>query len=302
MDVFCTGLRDPEGPALLHDGSWLVAEMHPDRGCISRVSRDGSERETIAVTGRPNGIAIAHDGTVWVAESAPPSLIAMRLDGTILQTWTGPRDEPFLWPNDLCFGADGMLYLTDSGIRFDRFAPDGEVRPDEMGPKRALISESASGRVFRLDPRSGELLCVADGLKFPNGIAIGPEGDLFVAETVSGDIQRYRPTREGLEPLGVHANVVPDDLPGAFTGPDGMAFDEVGNLYACVLGFGEVVVVDPAGAIVARWDTDDTVCTNVAFGPPGASTLYITEDVTGRIVRMPALAPGAVLHTGEPVR
>ena len=34
---------------------------------------------------------------------------------------TGCNAEPFLFLNDLCFGPDGALYLTDSGVNIDNF-------------------------------------------------------------------------------------------------------------------------------------------------------------------------------------
>lgn len=298
MQAFTTGLHDPEGPVLLSDGHWLVTEMGTERGCVTELDSSGKRVQTIAETGRPNGLAVDRAGVIWVAESVEPRLIALDRSGETLGTWYGPKDAPFLWPNDLCFGPDGFLYMTDSGIRFDEFSPDGIVRPEEMGRKRELVRQLATGRVFRFDPASQDLACVADNLRFPNGIAFGPDGDLFVAETVTGDILRFSVSAAGLTRVGRHTNVIVEEVPGAWVGPDGMAFDELGNLYACVLGIGKVVVADPAGTIVRRLDAGGSICTNVAFGPTGSKLLYITEDVTGRIVTREALADGAVLYDG----
>ena len=50
--VFAKDLRTPEGPVLLPDGSWLVVEMGPERGCITRIGRDGEAgREEVAPPG-----------------------------------------------------------------------------------------------------------------------------------------------------------------------------------------------------------------------------------------------------------
>ena len=67
--VFCAELDHPEGPVLLPDGSWLVVEMGPERGCVTRISGDGKQKNLIAKTGRPNGLALDNTGTIWVAES-----------------------------------------------------------------------------------------------------------------------------------------------------------------------------------------------------------------------------------------
>ena len=56
--LFSKGLSVPEGPVALKDGSWLVVEMGPDRGCITQISRDGKGKRMVAKTGRPNGLAV----------------------------------------------------------------------------------------------------------------------------------------------------------------------------------------------------------------------------------------------------
>ena len=64
--------------------------------------------------------------------SEKPALLRVTLEGDVEEVLTACDGEPLLFPNDLCFGPDGALYLTDSGIRFEDFAPGGQVRPDYM--------------------------------------------------------------------------------------------------------------------------------------------------------------------------
>jgi hypothetical protein len=40
--IFANDLGPPEGPVLLPDGSWAVTELAVNRGCVSRLSPDGS--------------------------------------------------------------------------------------------------------------------------------------------------------------------------------------------------------------------------------------------------------------------
>ena len=53
----------PEGPLLLSDGTWMVVELDPRRGTVTRVLADGT-REPLGETGRPNGLAMTADGNV----------------------------------------------------------------------------------------------------------------------------------------------------------------------------------------------------------------------------------------------
>jgi len=121
--IFADNLGVPEGPVALADGRWLVVEMGPERGCVTLLDRDGRIDRAIARTGRPNGLAVGRDGTIWVAESQEPSLIRLGMDGRAEVSLTECDGEPFLFPNDLCFGPDGALYMTDSGLLIEVWEP-----------------------------------------------------------------------------------------------------------------------------------------------------------------------------------
>ena len=54
------------------------------------------------------------------------------MDGIKEVVLTECNGEAFLFPNDLVFGRDGAIYLTDSGIIFKDLVPDGKIRPDYM--------------------------------------------------------------------------------------------------------------------------------------------------------------------------
>ena len=145
--------------------------------------------------------------------------------------------EPFLFPNDLCFGPDGALYLTDSGVSIDGFAPNNQVRHDYM-------SVDYDGRLYRFDPQKGSLTKLDSGMRFTNGIAFGLDNLLYVNETLAGNIYRYS-WKDGRisGPRELFGNVIRSDAPPGWKGPDGMAFDENGLLYVAVFGQGDVTVL-----------------------------------------------------------
>jgi gluconolactonase len=275
--IFVGDLHNPEGPVALADGSWLFVEGGAERGCVTHVSADGKTRCMVRKTGRPNGLAVDSQGAIWVAESKMPSLLRVSMAGECQVVATECDGEPFLFPNDLCFGPDGALYLTDSGVFIDDFAPNNQIRPDYKSVKY-------DGRVYRIDPSTGSVQLIDRGICFTNGIALGPDGFLYVNETLTGNIYRYRCSDgKAALPRELFGNVIRADAPPGWKGPDGMAFDEHGLLYVAVFGQGDVTVLGLQGQVVGRIRTEGMLPTNVAFARPGLRTIFVTEYQHGRV-------------------
>lgn len=292
--IFASDLSLPEAPVLLADGSWLVAEMGADRGSVTHLSAEGRERHIVARTGRPNGLAIDGAGHIWVAESWQPALLRLTMGGRAETVAIECEGEPFLFPNDLAFAPDGTLYMTDSGVRVQDLLVCGKVRPDyEMLPM--------DGRVYRIDAGRGEVRKLDSGLRFANGIAFGPDGGLYVAETLSGRIYRYTLRPDGsVARREEFANVLQPGAPTGFQGPDGCKFAADGSLYVAVFGQGHVARVAPDGAVVQRLWTAGALPTNLAFGRRGERRIYVTEDEYGAIEALDAGADGLPLAAPVP--
>lgn len=290
--IFVGDLQDPEGPVAMPDGSWLFVEGAANRGCVTQVSADGRSRRMVKRTGRPNGLALDSENGVWVAESKVPSLLRLTLDGNSEVIATGCDDKGFLFPNDLCFGPDGAIYLTDSGIIIDSFAPKGKIRADYM-------DVDYDGCVYRVDLLTRTVALIDRGIRFTNGIAFGPDHRLYVNETLTGNIYRYG-WRDGKvsAPRELFGNVIRDDAPEGWKGPDGMAFDQEGYLYVAVFGQGDVTVLGPDGDVARRIETQGKLPTNVAFALPGMHAMYVTEYENAQVEVFPANCDGLELWDG----
>jgi gluconolactonase len=290
--IFTRDLSLPEGPVLLSDYSWVLVEMGSDRGCVTHVSADGKSKRVIAKTGRPNGLAVDHEGVIWVAETDPPSLLRLTMDGQKDVVLTECDGEEFLFPNDLVFGPQGALYLTDSGILFKDFVPDGKLREDYM-------EVPIDGRVYRIDVQKEKISKIDSGYRFTNGIVFGADDFLYVNETITGMVYRYA-WEDGFvvgerEDFG---NVLDPNRPKVFGGPDGMKFGTDGNLYVTVYGQGDVTVLGKDGEVVKRIKTEGTLPTNCAFGPDGSNKLYVTETELGTLEVFDVGTDGLHLYTG----
>lgn len=292
MKILRNDVLNPEAPVLMPDGSWAIVEMN--RGTVCLVSADGSQKKEIAHTGRPNGLALSKDGALWVAESQIPSLLRLELSGNSTVVATQIAGFDLLWPNDLCFGPDGMLYITDSGVSLEEVSA--------ISSPKDFYQLSCDGKVFRINPNTGEGSLIDCGLRFVNGIAFGPEAEyLYINETMTGNIYRYK--FNGNSALGSRETfgnvmVMPPEAHDGVAGPDGMAFSKSGNLYVCVLDQGDVTILKPDGSVADRIPVNGTFPTNIAFGNPAEKTAIITEGTKNQLILLKGCEEGLPLYTG----
>jgi gluconolactonase len=260
MRILASDVKNPEGPVSLSDGSWIITEM--DIGAITQVSSGGQTKKIIVHTGLPNGLAVDAKNNIWVADAKYRALLKVAMDGKIETVSTGSQPDRFLLPNDLCFGPDGMIYMTDSGML-----------PDPIMAYDAAFD----GRLYRIDPETGESWVLDRGFRLTNGICFGPGGEyLYVAETLSGNIYRYK-FGEWERMLFGNVMVKPPKEYGEIAGPDGMAFDIDGKLYVAVLVQGDITVLDTDGSVARRIALNAQTPTNVAFDVSGKKQMLVTE-------------------------
>jgi gluconolactonase len=288
--VFAGDALGPEGPVWLPDGSLVFTEM--TRGIISHIEADGSNKRQIAYTGRPSGVAIDRTGVLWVAESKYPALLRVTLDGNVALITKGPDTMPFLWPNDICIGPDGALYMTDSGATLDEIEVPGEA---PWAPYEKLVD----GRVWRIERETGRCQLVDRHLRFANGLAFGPAGThLYVGETYTGDILRYSVDdgRVGGREYFGNVMVKPPIEFHTVAGPDGMAFDINGNLHVAVLKQGDITCLGPDGSVRRRRKVAGDFPTNLAFPRGGDKRVLVTEGSRSQLLMYKVPVGGLPLY------
>jgi gluconolactonase len=290
-EVYAADVVEPEGPVFADDGSLYLVEMGPGRRCLTHIARGGARRSVATTRHRPNGLARDGDGRLWIAEAYEGAIICVAPDGKVVKRIEGSAAEPFLWPNDLVFGPDGRLYMSDSGIREEDFIDGTAIHPD-------FASKTYDGRVYEIDPVAGRVLRKLDsGIRFTNGIALAPDGQLYANETIGGAVYRYDIRAGKSAARQVFGNVLRAEKAAAtgFCGPDGMKFGADGRLYCTVYGQGDVTVLDRDGTVAERIATNGAKPTNIAFTPEGSAAV-VTEVALGQVERIRTPCPGAPLH------
>jgi gluconolactonase len=246
-----------EGPSFDAQGHLYVVDI--PFGRIFRIAPDGSWSLVIEYDGWPNGLKVAPDGRVLVADYMHG---IMELDvkaGRMRPVLTARNSESFKGCNDLHIASNGDIYFTDQG---------------QTG------LHDPTGRVYRLS-HEGWLDCLIDTGISPNGLVLDPtEKVLLVAMTRDNAVWRVPLLKDGgVAKVGRFVSTF-----GA-SGPDGLAMDGAGRLFVAHASLGHVFVFAPNGELVARIKScAGPTCTNVAIGGAGRDRLYITESATGSVL------------------
>lgn len=219
-----------------------------------------------------NGLVFSSNGYLYACDYKGGRIL--RIDPIKLSIEiivSGFNGEKLNRPNDLAFSPQGILYFTD--------------------PK-SYDKNNRDGSVYAYFPDSGKLLKTAEGLAFPNGIAFSNDGkNLFVCESAMERILKFPVNADGA--LGEMTEFV--KLPGG--DPDGIAFDENGNLYAAHFGGSAVYVINPMGKIIDKIFTPGKKPSNVEFGGEDMRDLYVTEDETNCVYVVRTIIPGKILFS-----
>ena len=228
IQYFGKGLVRPECVITEKDGSLWTSD---GRGGLSHILSDGTQKfipqridgEKVQ-NSLPNGLAMLKDGSFAIANMGTRRLEHMSRLGDTSVLCDNFEDLPLGLVNFVLVGPNDNLWFTVS-----------TRRSEFMDGFRHDISD---GYIGVYDGKSARI--IANNLSFPNEIRLDPQNEyLYVAETTAKRVRRFKILDEFQ--LGAPEHFGPKSLGDGF--PDGIAFDEKGNLWVAMVVAEKVIVI-----------------------------------------------------------
>ncbi len=300
FETLASGLRFPEGPVAMPDGSVILVEIAAGR--ITRVRPDGSTETVAEPGGGPNGLAIGPDGKLYCCNNGGFNYVdhpaGLLIPHGQADDYSGGRIERIdiatgavevlyndgdfgcvlRGPNDIVFDAHGGFWFTDHG----------KNRPRER---------DITG-IFYAKTDGSHLEEVVFPSENPNGIGLSPDGKrLYAAETYTCRLMAFDVTAPGKvdQSVGLAGPGIPLYRPPGYKFFDSLGVEACGNICVATIGESGISVISPAGDLVEFVPTPDPFTTNICWGGPDLRTAYITLSGTGRLISMEWPRPGLAL-------
>ena len=290
LEIVAEGLRFPEGPVAMPDGSVILVEIAAGR--ITRIRPDGVQGDhrragqrperPRARAGRHGSIAstmAAFPGSKARARCArispPPIMKAAASTGSTspparsrLCTEAAITASPCAAPTISC----SMRMAASTSPISARCARATATRP-ACSMRRPTAASSPRWFIRWTRPTASASRPTARSSTPPRPSAPG-----------SGPFRSRRRAR-----LGPARHLY---RPAGFTWFDSLAVEANGNICVATLGESGISVVSPEGALVEFVPTPDFFTTNIAFGGPDMRTAWITLSESGRLAKTRWPRPG----------
>ena len=203
----------------------------------------------------------------------------------------GPGTDPgqFNAPRGLAIAPDGSYYVADSrNHRIEHFDADGKVLKAWGSFADITNGAKAPGGTFNE----------------PWGVAVGPDGSVYVSDTWNGRIQKFDKDGNFVKMWGFFGQADTADAIGLY-GPRGISVDANGHVYVADTGNKRIVVFDSDGKLLAQFGSEGYDVGK--FSEPvdvkldGQGNVYVTDTWNQRVQVFSQSADGNTI-TFAPLR
>ncbi len=274
--MLITGIAFGESPRW-HDGRLWFADWGAQE--LIAVDLEGRSEVVVRVPSFPFCVDWLPDGRLLIVSARDRLLLRREPDGSLATHADLSGLSYYPW-NEIVVDGRGTAYVNNIGFDF----PCGEFAP---------------GTVALLAP-DGSVRRVADGVAFPNGMAVTPDNStLMVAESYANKLTAFDIVEDG----GLSNRRVWADLGDGV--PDGLCLDAEGAVWYADVPNKRCVRVREGGEVLQTIDLDRG-CFACMLGGPDGKTLFLVaqewrgmesaadeEERTGQILTAPAPAASA---------
>jgi len=298
MQEVTTGLKFPEGPIAMPDGSVILVEIA--RGTLSRVSPNGTIDVIAETGGGPNGAALGPDGAVYICNNGGFEWYesnGLLFAGDIAEDYSGGRIErvdiatgkvdvlytecngaPLRGPNDIVFDKQGGFWFTDLGKGYGR--------------------QKDRGAVFYAKIDGSYIEEMVFPIETANGVGLSPDEDfVYVAETQGARLWKWELVGPGkLAGAGRTGQKNFVASPAGLSFFDSLAVEADGTVCVATIMNGGISRINPMDGSIRHVPTGDPMTTNICFGGDDLKTAFITASGTGRLLKTEWDTPGTPLN------
>ena len=263
------------------DGALYLSDIHADR--VLRVNPAEGTYEVVVQLQKPvSGLGWLPDGRMLVVSMHDRKVLRQEPNGELVEH--ADLSSIATWhANDMVVAPDGTAYVGNFGF---------QITPVRAPPRTAAIA--------RISPM-GSVSTAVDGLWFPNGMVIAPDGrSLVVAESAARRLSVLEITDAGaLVNQRVWGQMSANQL------PDGICLDAQGTIWIASPPSREVVRMREGGEVLERIELDQEAIACMLGGADRRTLFILTaesrdpdwcrENHTARVLAVQVEAPGAGL-------
>ncbi|MDF3311291.1 MULTISPECIES: SMP-30/gluconolactonase/LRE family protein [Rhodococcus] len=263
LTEIAAGFTYTEGPRW-HEGRLWFVDFYTHS--VNVVDADGSVEQVCTVEHQPSGLGWLPDGRMLVVSMKDRKILRREPDGSLVEH-ADISEHCRGYANDMVVAANGQAYVGEFGF-------------DLMGG-----ADHEHGVVVLVDT-DGASRVVADGLSFPNGMCISPDGKtLYVNELFGNRVSQFGIASDGtlgargdfasFGDLGDEPNVE-KRLAACTIAPDGQALDAEGAVWIADCVNQRAVRLGEGGAVLDEVSTAPLGVFAVALGGDDGRTLFLS--------------------------